>query len=140
MGTSGGPRPFTIHVPEDVLQDLRERLARTRWPDEGPRFGLALRHQPRLSPRPVPVLAGALRIEKLQRWTDCDGDVEKSVSRDEILTDVMIYWITDSINASFWPYYDRLHQGRPLPEERIDVPTGYAEFPREILHIGPPLS
>ena len=73
-------------------------------------------------------------VEKLQRWTDCDGDVEKSVSRDDILTDVMIYWITGSINASFWPYYDRLHQGWPLPEERIDVPTGYAEFPREILH------
>jgi microsomal epoxide hydrolase len=77
-------------------------------------------------------------VEKLQRWTDCDGDVEKSVSRDDILTDVMIYWITGSINASFWPYYDRLHQGWPLPEERIDVPTGYAEFPREILH--PPRS
>jgi hypothetical protein len=75
----------------------------------------------------VPVLAGALRIEKLQRWTDCDGDVEKSVSRDR------------SIKASFWPYYDRLHQGWPLPEERIDMPTGHAEFPREILHIGPPL-
>ena len=82
-------------------------------------------------------LAGWI-VEKLQRWTDCDGDVEKSVSRDDILTDVMIYWITGSINASFWPYYDRLHQGWPLPVERIDVPTGYAEFPREILH--PPRS
>jgi hypothetical protein len=39
MVTSGGPRPFTIHVPEDILQDLRERLARTRWPDEAPGSG-----------------------------------------------------------------------------------------------------
>ena len=39
MVTSGGPRPFTIHVPEDILQDLRERLAWTRWPDEAPGSG-----------------------------------------------------------------------------------------------------
>jgi microsomal epoxide hydrolase len=78
-------------------------------------------------------LAGWI-VEKLQRWTDCGGDVEQSVSRDDILTDVTIYWVTGSINSSFWPYYDRMHRGWPLPEGRIDVPTGYAEFPREILH------
>jgi microsomal epoxide hydrolase len=78
-------------------------------------------------------LAGWI-VEKLQRWTDCGGDVEKSLSRDDILTNVTIYWVTGSINASFWPYYDRLHRGWPLPASRIDVPTGYAEFPREILH------
>jgi microsomal epoxide hydrolase len=78
-------------------------------------------------------LAGWI-VEKLQRWTDCGGDVEKSLSRDDILTNVTIYWFTGSINASFWPYYDRLHRGWPLPASRIDVPTGYAEFPREILH------
>jgi microsomal epoxide hydrolase len=72
-------------------------------------------------------------VEKFQRWTDCGGDVERSVRRDDILTDVTIYWVTGSINASFWPYYDRIHAGWPLPLERIEVPTGYAEFPREIL-------
>jgi microsomal epoxide hydrolase len=39
MGTVGEPRPFTVHVPDGVLQDLRERLARTRWPDEAPGTG-----------------------------------------------------------------------------------------------------
>ena len=78
-------------------------------------------------------LAGWI-VEKLQRWTDCGGDVEQSVSRDDILTDVTIYWVTGSINSSFWPYYDRMHRGWPLPEGRIAVPTGYAEFPSEILH------
>ena len=78
-------------------------------------------------------LAGWI-VEKLQRWTDCDGDLERSVSRDDILTDVTIYWVTGSVNASFWPYYDRMHRGWPLPEGKIDVPTGYAEFPHEILH------
>jgi epoxide hydrolase len=39
MGSSGGHRPFTIHVPEDVLRDLREHLARPRWSDEIPGAG-----------------------------------------------------------------------------------------------------
>ena len=33
------PEPFTISVPEEVLEDLRTRLARTRWPDEIPDSG-----------------------------------------------------------------------------------------------------
>jgi microsomal epoxide hydrolase len=33
------PRPFAIHVPEAVLADLRQRLERTRWPDEPPGGG-----------------------------------------------------------------------------------------------------
>jgi microsomal epoxide hydrolase len=82
-------------------------------------------------------LAGWI-VEKLQRWTDCQGDIEKAVSRDDILTNVTIYWVTGSINASFWPYYDRSHRGWPLPDRRIEVPTGYAAFPREILR--PPRS
>ena len=30
------PQPFRLHVPDETLQDLRERLARVRWPDEPP--------------------------------------------------------------------------------------------------------
>jgi microsomal epoxide hydrolase len=78
-------------------------------------------------------LAGWI-VEKLRRWTDSGGDVEKSLGRDDILTNITIYWVTGSINASFWPYYDRMHRGWPLPATRIEVPTGYAEFPAEILH------
>jgi pimeloyl-ACP methyl ester carboxylesterase len=78
-------------------------------------------------------LAGWI-VEKLRRWTDCGGDVEKSLGREDILTNTTIYWVTGSINASFWPYYVRMHRGWPLPTTRIDVPTGYAEFPAEILH------
>jgi len=39
MSASGGPRPFTVHVPAGILQDLRERLVRIRWPDEAPGAG-----------------------------------------------------------------------------------------------------
>ena len=35
------PAPFTVRVPDSVLADLRERLARARWPDEPPGAGWA---------------------------------------------------------------------------------------------------
>jgi pimeloyl-ACP methyl ester carboxylesterase len=51
-----------------------------------------------------------------------------------LLTNIMLYWLTGAINASFWPYYARTHGPRIVPAgEKVMVPTGYAEHPREIL-------
>lgn len=78
-------------------------------------------------------------VEKFRFWTDCDGDPENAVSRDEMLANISLYWFTRSIGSSFWPYYARLHGPWPIPDgEKVRVPTGYAEFPKEILH--PPRS
>ncbi len=71
--------------------------------------------------------------EKFHIWTDHDGDVETVVSRDRLLANISLYWFTGAIGSSFWPYYDRLHGPWPIPAGRmVDVPTGYAAFPREI--------
>jgi pimeloyl-ACP methyl ester carboxylesterase len=78
-------------------------------------------------------------VEKFRAWTDCGGNPENAVSRDEMLANISLYWFTGSIGSSFWPYYARMHGPWPIPEGKtVDVPTGYAEFPREILH--PPRS
>jgi pimeloyl-ACP methyl ester carboxylesterase len=82
-----------------------------------------------------PVGLAAWIIEKFRTWSDCDGDVDRRFGKDVLLTNVMLYWLTGAINSSFWPYYARFHGPWPIPDgERISVPTGYAEFPREILH------
>jgi microsomal epoxide hydrolase len=86
-----------------------------------------------------PVGLAAWLVEKYRAWTDCDGDPERSLSRDEMLTNIMLYWSTGAIGSSFWPYYARMHSPWPIPEgATIDVPTGYAAFPKEILR--PPRS
>jgi pimeloyl-ACP methyl ester carboxylesterase len=73
-------------------------------------------------------------VEKFRAWTDCDGNPENAVSRDEMLANISLSWFTGCIGASFWPYYARMHGPWPIPEgATVDVPTGYAEFPREIL-------
>jgi pimeloyl-ACP methyl ester carboxylesterase len=80
-----------------------------------------------------PVGLAAWIVEKFRTWSDCGGDVERRFSKDELLTNITIYWATGAIGSSFWPYYARIHDGWPLPDGRIEVPTGYAAFPREIL-------
>jgi len=86
-----------------------------------------------------PAGLAAWLVEKFRTWTDCDGNPENALTRDEMLTDIMLYWVTSAIGSSFWPYYARMHGPWPIPEgSTVDVPTGYVEFPKEILR--PPRS
>jgi microsomal epoxide hydrolase len=82
-----------------------------------------------------PVGLAAWIVEKFRAWSDCGGDVERRFSKDVLLTNVMLYWVTGAIGSSFWPYYARAHSAWPISERRpVRVPTAYASFPREILH------
>ena len=82
-----------------------------------------------------PVGLAAWIVEKFRTWSDCGGDVERRFSKDVLLTNVMLYWVTGAIGSSFWPYYARAHSRWPISEQRpVKVPTAYALFPREILH------
>ncbi|PYR39311.1 MAG: multidrug MFS transporter [Acidobacteria bacterium] len=86
-----------------------------------------------------PVGLAAWIVEKFRTWSDCGGDVERRFSKDVLLTNVMLYWVTGAINSSFWPYWARRHEPWPLNEETpVRAPTAYASFPKEILH--PPRS
>ena len=78
-------------------------------------------------------------VEKFFAWTDNRGSPEDAVSRDEMLANISLYWFTGAIGSSFWPYYARMHGTWPIPEgETVTAPTGYAEFPKEVL--SPPRS
>jgi pimeloyl-ACP methyl ester carboxylesterase len=77
--------------------------------------------------------------EKFRTWSDCGGVPENAISRDELLANISLYWFTGAIGSSFWPYHARLHGPWPIPEgQTVDVPTGYAAFPKEIVR--PPRS
>jgi microsomal epoxide hydrolase len=81
-----------------------------------------------------PVGLAAWLVEKFRSWTDCGGDPENALTRDEILAGISLYWFTGAIGSSFWPYYARMHRPWPIPQgTTVDVPVGYAAFPREIL-------
>ena len=78
-------------------------------------------------------------VEKFRTWTDGDGNPDNAVNRDALLANIALYWFTGAIGSSFWPYYAVRHRPWPVPDGRtIGVPTGYAQFPAEILR--PPRS
>ena len=60
--------------------------------------------------------------------------MESAFTRDQLLANISLYWFTGAIGSSFFPYYFRMHRPWPIPEGgTIAVPTGYSEFPHEIL-------
>ena len=74
-------------------------------------------------------------VEKFRTWSDCDGDVERSFSKDELLTNITIYWATQTINSSTRIYYETQQTIWELKQdEMIRVPTGVAVFPKELSH------
>ncbi len=78
-----------------------------------------------------PIAVAAWIIEKLYAWSDCRGNIENVYSKDEIITQVMIYWLTNTLSSSIQYYYENSHSLPPLG--KIDVPTGIAIFPKDIL-------
>ena len=71
-------------------------------------------------------------VEKYRTWSDCGGDVESRFTKDELLTTITIYWVTQSINSSTRLYYESFFQAWDLAkDEKIQVPVAIASFPQE---------
>lgn len=84
-----------------------------------------------------PVGVAAWLIEKFNSWSDTQGDdIESAHSKDELLTNIMIYLVTGTFNSASWIYYGRREEGGRLLSttgKRAEVPTGCALFPAELL-------
>jgi len=79
-------------------------------------------------------LAGWI-VEKLRAWSDCEGDVERRFTRDEILTHLTIYWATGTIHSANRMYFERDQEARALPlGQRVEVPCAMTIFPADIDH------
>jgi pimeloyl-ACP methyl ester carboxylesterase len=72
-----------------------------------------------------PVGLAAWILEKWRAWTDPAGDVERHFSRDLLLANVTLYWVTGTANAANRSYYERAREPRRITS-RITIPTGVA--------------
>jgi pimeloyl-ACP methyl ester carboxylesterase len=70
-------------------------------------------------------------VEKFRTWSDCDGHPENCFTRDQLLTNVMLYWVTETITSSARLY--RETRTSAIPQDRVGVPTGVARYPKEVL-------
>lgn len=83
-----------------------------------------------------PVALAAWIIEKFRTWSDCGGNIENRFSKDELLTNIMIYWVTQTINSSIRGYYDGMHRQwsegtQDKSSQNNKVPVGMAIFPKD---------
>jgi microsomal epoxide hydrolase len=75
-------------------------------------------------------------IEKFRAWSDCDGDVERSFTKDQLLTNVMLYWVTGTATSSTRLYYEMRRAGASaVPQAFIEVPTGVARYAGEVTRV-----
>jgi microsomal epoxide hydrolase len=76
-------------------------------------------------------LAGWI-VEKFREWSDCDGDVERSFTKDQMLTNIMLYWVNTAATSSARLYWEMRQAGvDSVPHGPVTVPTGVANFPAE---------
>jgi microsomal epoxide hydrolase len=80
-----------------------------------------------------PVGLAAWIVEKYRTWSDCGGDVEKSYTKDELLTIVTIYWATQTISSSTRMYFENQKNLWTMEkDQKVPAPAGMAMFPQEI--------
>lgn len=74
-------------------------------------------------------------VEKRRRWSDCNGDIERRFTKDELIDTVMLYWITQSFHTSARFYYEGAHDlWRPAHDRMpvVEAPVAIAVFPAEL--------
>jgi len=86
-----------------------------------------------------PVGAAAWIIEKFKVWSDSGNDIETAFTKDQLLTNVMIYLVTDTVGTGVW-FYRGSQDDPQMARGKITVPTGYAAFPKEMTNLAPPRS
>lgn len=75
-------------------------------------------------------------VEKRRTWSDCDGNVERRFSKDDLCTTMTLYWVTESFGTSARYYYEARHNLWQPSHQRtpvVEAPTGIAVFLKEVL-------
>ena len=123
--------------PRSELSDLEKRaLAASRHYQQ---WDSGYSTQQRTRPQTVgyglvdsPIGQAAWILEKFWAWTDCDGDPLNILSKDELLDNVTLYWLTASGASSARIYWESFGGASGAPEAIPEVPVGCSIFPKEI--------
>jgi epoxide hydrolase len=127
--------PYVLDEPADLTEQERGRLeALRRFRSTGSGYFAIQSTRPQtlaygLTDSPAGQLAWI--TEKFGEWTD-GGLPDEAVDRDQLLTNVTLYWLTGTAGSSARLYYETARSRAWGPPAVSAVPTGVAVFPREI--------
>jgi epoxide hydrolase len=86
-----------------------------------------------------PIGTAAWIVEKLKSWSDSGEDLDRTLSKDQVLTNVMWYLVSETSGSAVWFYRGNADEPTP-PRTKMMVPTGFAAFPAEMTVLAPPRS
>jgi pimeloyl-ACP methyl ester carboxylesterase len=130
---------FTV-APKDLTEAEKKHLeAGKKWQETNRGYAAIQETRPQtlaygLNDSPAGLAAWI--VDLFRSWCDCagSGDVEKCFSKDELLTNLMIYWTTETIDSASYLYYEMmLTTAKKGTEKKIETPTAVAIFPKDIV-------
>ena len=84
-----------------------------------------------------PVGLAAWILERRRSWSDCGGDLERAFTRDQLITTLMIYWVTDTVASSLRYYWETARESARPPrrasERVIAVPVAVGVLPKDVM-------
>ena len=126
--------------PADLTSEEREWVATVAaWGAAEGAYGAIHRTKPQTAAFGLtdsPAGLAAWIVEKLRAWSDCGGDIERAFTKDEILTNVTIYWLTATIGSSMRMYKANAAIPPAQLARRVDVPSGFSIFAGDV--VAPP--
>lgn len=84
-----------------------------------------------------PVGLAAWIVDRFHGWCDCDGNLESSFTKDELLTNITIYWTTGTAASSVRNYRAEMLSPTLTTEDRVNIPVGLGLFPKDIGGVPP---
>lgn len=138
------PFSHVFEKPDDLSAAEERYFARNdKWQKEEGAYAMIQSSKPQslgFGLNDSPAGLAAWLVEKFRTWSDCNGDIETRFTKDELLTNITMYWATETIPSSFWLYYDAVNAGAltwvgELIKKWIgssDTPTALASFPKDI--------
>jgi pimeloyl-ACP methyl ester carboxylesterase len=85
-----------------------------------------------------PAGLAAWMTERRRNWSDCGGDVERRFTKDQLLTGISLYWLTQTFHTSVRVYAESFRTPWPLVHDRqpaMQAPTAVAVFPQELVRV-----
>lgn len=87
-----------------------------------------------------PVGAAAWIVEKMKGWSDSTEDLDRTFTKDQVLTNIMLYLVTDTAGTGVWFYRGAADDTAPPRRGKLMTPAGFAAFPKEMPYLQPPRS